>query len=129
MQTESGHVISPKNPVFAQYLKIIFKSNEEEENYNWIEPITENFIKRSTYIKKKISHDIKSNNNPKTALGFDIIGDILKQLSNTRIVKITHLNNAVLVYTFPVKVVMISKPQKSPNEVKSYTTFFLLSLI
>jgi hypothetical protein len=85
---------------------------------------------------KEILIAIKRNINPKKAPGFDMIkGEILKQLAQKAIVKLTHLYNAtyrlkyVPSYWKAAEMSMLPKPGKPGTEVTSYRPISLLPVL
>lgn len=125
-----------KAEIFANHLEQVFKPNAIEENtvLQAVENHEEEEIKLIT--PKEVAKVIKTNLNPKKAPGFDLItGEILKQLPKKGIVKLTYLFNAAarlkyVPYIWKVaEVIMILKPGKPPNGVKSYRPISLLPII
>lgn len=125
-----------KAKLFAEHLEKIFQVNtgEEDEDLN-VEPIQEQeeiALTNPAEVKKEIKNNIKS----KKAPGYDLItGQILKQLPEKAIVKITNLINAAFRLKYVPKlwkvaeVIMIPKAGKPPNEVSSYRPISLLPIM
>ena len=120
-----------KADLFASSLAEIFQPNQEKPepesepaltsaantNCETIPPVT----------PSEVATEIKSNLNPKKAPGFDLItGTILKELPRKGILMLTYLINASfrLQYVPDIskvaEIIMIPKPGKPPNDVKSY---------
>ena len=127
---------SQKAEVFAEHLAGIFTPNQSDENvtldaiYNsrteTIPPVT----------PKEVADEIKYNMSSKKAPGFDLItGEILKQIPRKGIVMLTYLFNACFrLKHIPTcwkvaEVIMLPKPGKPPNDVKSYRPISLLPVI
>lgn len=120
---------------FAEHLESTFQPNDGDENPDWEEPMQINLNITPT-TKKEVSEVIHSEINPKKAPGFDLItGEILKQLPEKAIRKLTHLINASFRLRYVpqmwkvAEVTMISKPGKPPNEATSYRPISLLPVI
>lgn len=134
-----------KAKAFAEYLELIFRPNEvqaddgenEEElgrEIQRLEEIGKEEIRLAT--PKEVAQEIVKNLNPKKAPGFDLVtGDVLKQLPCKGVVKMTNLINATFRLKYVPKlqkiaqVIMIPKPGKSPNEIKSFRPISLLPIM
>ena len=126
-----------KADTFADHLENIFKPNEIDSDID-IQEVTnrEENITIKLVTPKEVANEIETNLNPKKAPGFDLItGNILKQLPKKGIVKLTHLFNAAIRLrhvpsSWKVsEVIMLPKPGKPPNELKSYRPISLLPII
>lgn len=134
-----------KAKAFAEYLELIFRPHEVQtddgENEEGLdiemqrlEEIGNEKIRLVT--PKEMAEEIFKNLNPKEAPGFDLItGEVLKQLPRKGILKMINLMNATFRLKYVPKlwkiaeVIMIPKPGKSPNEIKSYRPISLLPIM
>ena len=124
-----------KVDAFAVYLEKVFQPNEELEITEEPE-IFQSSQEIDFVTTKEVAKEIKENLNSKKAPGFDLItAEILKKLPRKGISKITQLINAIFRLKYvPVlwktaEVIMIPKPGKPINEVKSYRPISLLPVI
>lgn len=125
-----------KAEAFADHLADIFQPNDVgtdvviENTLN----TDEEEIRLTTpkEVAREINHNLKANKAP----GYDLItAEILKQLPRKAVVMMTYLfNSAIRLKHVPAswkvaEVIMLLKPGKSPNEVKSYRPISLLPVI
>lgn len=125
-----------KADLFAEHLADIFTPNQIFVNNILLDidnPRTENI---TPVTPKEVAEEIKTNLNLKKAPGFDLItAEILKQLPRKCIVMLTYLFNAAFrLKHVPAswkvaEVIMLPKPGKPPNDVKSYRPISLLPTI
>lgn len=128
---------------FAEYLEEVFKPNEIPGNTTDEEEITtflEAPLRHSPPIKfftpQEIHKIVQERINAKKAPGYDLItGRVLKELPRKGIVHLTAICNAILrTGHYPVQwkvaqIVMIKKPDKSPDMVTSYRPVSLLPVM
>lgn len=125
-----------KADTFANYLEQTFKPNEMPSEITIEEFINQEEEEIPLATPKEVANEIKTNLSSKKSPGFDLItGEILKQLPRKAMVMLTYLINAV----FRLKhvpniwkvseVIMLPKPGKPPNDVKSYRPISLLPVI
>lgn len=125
-----------KADAFADHLFETFKPNEiisdiildnvENTDNEMIELVSQT----------EVMFEIKNNLNPKKAPGFELItGKILKQFPKKAVSKLTNLINASIRLKYVpsvwkvAEIIMLHKPGKPPNEVKSYRPISLLPII
>lgn len=125
-----------KADVFAEHLADIFKPNQTEIETILEEVQNNDSLEITPVTPEEVAKEIKTNLNLKKAPGFDLItGQILKQLPTKGIVMLTYLTNAAFrlkhVPTIwkVAEVIMLPKPGKTPNDVKSYRPISLLPII
>jgi hypothetical protein len=85
---------------------------------------------------REVAEEIRTNLNPKKALGFDLItGEILQNFKRKALIKLTTLINACIWLNYipdawkTAEVIMIPKPGKNLNEVESYWPISLLLIM
>lgn len=122
-----------KAELFAEHLAEIFTPNPGQDITNTENQRSENI---TPVTPKEVADEIKTNLNPKKAPGWDLItGEILKHLPRKVIVMLTYLFNAAFrLKHVPAcwkvaEVIMLPKPGKQPNDVKSYRPISLLPII
>lgn len=125
---------SEKAKLFSEHLENTFTPNPSSNS-----TILENVMQDSTQIASatasEIELEIKSLKRNKSP-GFDLItSEVLIELPQTAIAKLTALiNGALLLKHFPTywkvaEVIMIQKPGKPPNEISSYRPISLLPIL
>lgn len=125
-----------KADIFADHLEDIFKPNEIQPNMLLDAITNQENIHIHLVTPKEVTNEIKNNLNSKKAPGFDLItGEILKELPRKGFVMLTYIINAVFrLKHVPsswkvAEVIMLPKPGKPPQEVKSYRPISLLPII
>lgn len=138
-----------KCEIFADHLEKTFQPNEDPgcelpndwdedhvNNVNIVNIVNKDNEEIARVTPKEVLKEIMENINPRKAPGFDLItGEIMKNLPKKAIVKLTYIVNAAfrLKYVPSIwkvaEVLMILKPGKPPNEVKSYRPISLLPVI
>lgn len=136
-QNEWAREDKEKADVFAAHLEQTFKPYDGQEVYdgsNRLELPSDDLILASATLRelKQVIENLK----PKKAPGYDLItGEILKALPRKALIKLLHILNAALrLKHVPsqwkvAEVIMVLKPGKPPNEVKSYRPISLLPVI
>lgn len=125
-----------KAETFSDHLADIFQPNDLETDIPLENHINLDREKIKLFTPDEIAEEIKTNLKAKKAPGYDLItGEVLKQLPRKGVVMLTYLFNAVLrLRHVPgawkvAEVIMLPKPGKPPNEVKSYRPISLLPII
>ena len=126
-----------KANLHANHLKNVFQPNATNENFTFnfsSRPIQDN-VSIKHISPKEIENEIKHLKNKKSP-GFDQINvQMLKELPQKGIMKLTHLFNSVIrLRHFPecwkkAEVIMIHKPGKPSNEITSYRPISLLPIV
>ena len=126
-----------KADVFAEYLANTFTPHVsiEEEILPDITPSSWS-ITLDPVTSKEITDEIKTSFSTKKSPGFDLLtGEVLQKIPRKGIIILTHIFNAALrLKHVPdswkvAEVIMILKPGKPPNDVKSYRPISLLPII
>ena len=139
LRTENGSWAKSnkqKAELFADHLEDIFKPNAiAGENLSSNTENKETLEIRLT-TPEEVTKEIQENLSTKKTPGFDLItAEILKQLPRKAIVLLTFLFNAAFRLKYiptiwkVAEVIMILKPGKPPNDVKSYRPISLLPII
>lgn len=125
-----------KADLFAQHLAEVFTPNQAQTHHltNYIDNPNSEKIRPTS--PKEVAEQIRSHLNPNKAPGFDLItGQILKHLPRKGITMLTYLFNAAFRLRFVpscwkvAEVIMLLKPGKQPNDVKSYRPISLLPIV
>lgn len=124
-----------KAELFAQHLATIFKPHDIQSDINTTKIFQPNkIIKHVTPLE--IAQEIDNNINPKKAPGIDEISPgLLRELPRKGIIMMTYLFNACFrLKHVPIcfkiaQIIMLKKPDKTPNELSSYRPISLLPAI
>lgn len=119
----ADHLAKIFQPNDGPQLEQFMSSNPEEGGFELVSPT-------------ELAKEIRTNMSPKKAPGYDLItGEVLKQLPRKALVMLTYLFNAAIrLRHFPdswkvAEVIMLPKPGKPPNDIKSYRPISLLPII
>lgn len=136
-QNEWAREDKNKADVFAAHLEETFKPYDGQvvnDNNDGSELISDDSTLASATLRE-LKHEIEDLK-PKKAPGYDLItGEVLKALPRKALIKLLHILNAALrLKHVPsqwkvAEVIMVLKPGKPPNEVKSYRPISLLPII
>lgn len=132
-----------KAEAFAEHLVNVFQPNPADINLNVENEVNEYLntpyqldLPPKKFTVKEVQEIINNNLNPKKSPGYDLIsGKILKKLPRKGILFLTQLFNAVLrTGHFPLQwkvgqIIVIQKPGKPINDVKSYRPISLLPIV
>jgi hypothetical protein len=126
-----------KADLFAAYLEETFRPLPKQTDEENIYPINKcDDLEITPVTLQELKNEIKGNINAKKAPGYDLItGQIVKALPEKGLRKLLYLINASLRMKYVplqwkvAEVIMILKPDKPPNDRKSYRPISLLPII